>query len=86
MKRTPAQKSELKIEIIIGVIFLLILSAVYCFSKQRVIYTDLQTGTEYRDCGKHSEVVFSSGEVLAYGNEKTEYENGEIGEWKLKKC
>lgn len=80
MKRTPAQKSELKIEIIIGVIFLLILSAVYCFSKQRVIYTDLETGTKYIDCGKFNKVVFTNGEVLAYGNEKTEYENNEIGE------
>lgn len=80
MKRTPAQKSELKIEIIIGVIFLLILSAVYCFSKPRVIYTDLETGTKYIDCGKFNKVVFSNGEVLAYGNEKTEYENNEIGE------
>lgn len=50
------------------------------FRSNTFIFLDKITGTEYRDCGKHNEVVFSSGEVLAYGNEKTEYENNEIGE------
>ena len=80
MKRTPAQKSELKLRYVFAVIFLLIFSVVYCCNKYSVIFLDKITGTEYRDCGKHNEVVFSSGEVLAYGNEKTEYENNEIGE------
>lgn len=76
----PVEKTEFKIWGVVAVIVLLILSAVYCFSKPRVIYTDLQTGTKYIDCGKFNKVVYSSGEVLAYGNEKTEYENNEIGE------
>lgn len=76
----PVEKTEFKIWGVVAVIVLLIISAVYCFSKPRVIYTDCQTGTKYVEGKKFNKVVFSSGEVLAYGNEKTEYENNEIGE------
>lgn len=81
MKKTPAQKSELKLKVVVFVIIALILTAYFCGKRyEKVFFYDKETGTEYRDCGKHSEVVFSSGEVLAYGNEKSEYENNEIGE------
>jgi len=80
MKKTPAQKSELKLRYVFAVIVLLILSAVYCFSKPRVLFYDEVTKTKYLDGKRFSQAVFSNGEVLAYGNEKTEYENNEIGE------
>lgn len=81
MKKTPSQKDELKLQIVFWVIILVIISVCFCYQKyNRVFYVDSKTGTKYRDCGKHSEVVFSSGEVLAFGNEKSEYENNEIGE------
>jgi len=80
MKKTPSQKTELKIGIVVGVIVLLIFSLVYSCNKYSVIFADKQTGTKYLEGKKFNKVVFSSGEVLAYGNEKTEYENNIIGE------
>lgn len=80
MRKTPSQKTELKIGIVVGVIVLLILSFVYSCNKYSVVFVDKQTKTKYVDCGKFNKVVYSNGEVLAYGNEKTEYENNTIGE------
>ena len=80
MKKTPAQKTELKLRYVLLVIILLIVSAWYCCNKYTPIYHDRITGTKIYDRGNYNEVVFSNGEVLAYGNEKTEYENNEIGE------
>lgn len=81
MGLTPSQKSERNLTIaVIIIILLFVMSVAYCFTKQRVVYSDKITGTKIIDCGKFNKVVYSNGEVLAYGNEKTEYENNEIGE------
>lgn len=81
MDLTPSQKSERNLTIaVIIVILLFVMSVAYCFTKQRVVYSDKITGTKIIDCGKFNKVVYSNGEVLAYGNEKSEYENNEIGE------
>jgi hypothetical protein len=81
MKPTPAQKSELRLQIVLWVIIALLVSVCFCYQKyNKVFFYDKVTGTKYVDCGKFNQVVFSSGEVLAFGNEKSEYENNEIGE------
>lgn len=81
MGLTPSQKSERNLTItVIIVILLFVMSVAYCFTKQRVIYSDKITGTKYVEGKKFNKVVYSNGEVLAYGNEKSEYENNEIGE------
>ena len=79
MKLKPYQKTERKIMIWLVIAVIVFGAAVYIFGGN-VFSKDSETGTIYRDKGDYSEVVFSSGEVLAYGNENSEYENGEIGE------
>ena len=81
MKKTPYQKAKQRLIIGIIVFVLCVISAIWIFGNQeKLISYDKITGTRIYDCGKFNKVVFSSGEVLAYGNEKSEYENGEIGE------
>ena len=79
MKLKPYQKTERKIIIGIIIFLVFVLSAIWIFANQgKLISCDTITGTKIYDCGNYNKVVFSSGEVLAYGNEKSEYENGEI--------
>lgn len=81
MKAKPYKRTERKI--IIGIIIFLVcvLSVIWIFGNQeKLISYDKITGTRIYDCGKFNKVVFSSGEVLAFGNEKSEYENNIIGE------
>ena len=79
MKPTPYKRTERKIMIWLVIAATVFGAAVYIFGGN-VLSKDSETGTIYRDKGHYSEVGFSSGEVLAYGNEKTEYENNIIGE------
>ena len=81
MKKTPYQKAKQRLIIGIIVFVLCVISAIWIFGNQeKLISYDTITKTKIYDCDKFNKVVFSSGEVLAYGNEKSEYENGEIGE------
>lgn len=81
MKKTPYQKTEKRLLIGIIVFVVCVFSAIWIFGNQdKLISYDTITKTKIYDCDKFNKVVFSSGEVLAYGNEKSEYENGEIGE------
>lgn len=81
MKKTPYQRTEKRLLIGIIVFVVCVLSAIWIFANQgKLISYDTITKTKIYDCGKFNKVVYSSGEVLAYGNDKSEYENGEIGE------
>ena len=64
------------IVVIVAVGYLLNVAGKKVFGK--IIDYNLNTKTEYIDCGKYDKVVYSDDTEVLIGNGKTEYENGEI--------
>lgn len=80
-------KNKTKDKIVLSLVFVLVVIITYFFLNfavvkvfGKVIEVNEATGTKYIDRGDYIEVVYSDGSSHTIGNEKTEYENNEIGE------
>lgn len=78
---------KIAVTLLILLLTFIVVETIILFANYYIINTygkmcdyNLATGTVYYDRGDYTEVRYKDGLSVTLGNEKTEYENNEIGE------